>query len=551
MLRELAIRDFVIVKDVSLPLASGFSVLTGETGAGKSILIDALSLVLGGRASGDVIRAGATRAEITAVFEPNQTASEWLEQHDLAADDDVILRRLIDNQGKTRAYINGTIVPLNQLKALGDCLVDIHGQHMHQSLMRPDVQRDLLDAQSGVGAQHAAIIKAWHQWQQAQKDLAQALEGAQQLAERQEALTYQSEELERLAPEPLEWDKISDEHSRLSHGQSLIEAASAALSTIDDDEMGTQRTVDMALDKLRHVLKHDAKLRDIEQSLESASIAVNQARSDLARYIDGLDLDPGRLDELEQRLKSLYDAARKYRCEPADLPDLAQRTQNELAALAQAQDIDALKRLEKSAADHYLAVANELSEGRRKGAKQLARAVSKHMQTLGMPGGQFDIAIDRANPSQNGIDKITFMVAGHEGAPLAAMTKVASGGELSRVALALSVVASETTRVPTLIFDEVDSGVSGAVAEKVGQLLRSLGTRHQVLCVTHLPQVAACGNHHHRVAKSRDQDGTVTSSISTLDDAARVQAVAELLGGAKITGTTLDHAQELLKQQGG
>jgi DNA repair protein RecN (Recombination protein N) len=551
MLRELAIRDFVIVKDVSLPLASGFSVLTGETGAGKSILIDALSLVLGGRASGDVIRAGATRAEITAVFEPNQTASEWLKQHDLAADDDVILRRLIDNQGKTRAYINGTIVPLNQLKALGDCLVDIHGQHMHQSLMRPDVQRDLLDAQSGVGAQHVAIIKAWHQWQQAQKDLAQALEGAQQLAERQEALTYQSEELEKLAPEPLEWDKISDEHSRLSHGQSLIEAASAALSTIDDDEMGTQRTVDMALDKLRHVLKHDAKLRDIEQSLESASIAVNQARSDLARYIDGLDLDPGRLDELEQRLKSLYDAARKYRCEPADLPDLAQRTRNELAALAQAQDIDALKRAEKSAADHYLAVANELSEGRRKGAKQLARAVSKHMQTLGMPGGQFDIAIDRANPSQNGIDKITFMVAGHEGAPLAAMTKVASGGELSRVALALSVVASETTRVPTLIFDEVDSGVSGAVAEKVGQLLRSLGTRHQVLCVTHLPQVAACGNHHHRVAKSRDKDGAVTSSISTLDDAARVQAVAELLGGAKITGTTLDHAQELLKQQGG
>ena len=551
MLRELAIRDFVIVKDVSLPLASGFSVLTGETGAGKSILIDALSLVLGGRANGEVIRTGANRAEITAVFEPNQTATDWLKQHDLAADDDVILRRLIDNQGKTRAYINGTIVPLNQLKALGDCLVDIHGQHMHQSLMRPDVQRDLLDAQSGVAAQRIDVTQAWLQWQQAQKDLAHALEGAQQRAERLEALTYQSQELEKLAAEPLEWEKISDEHSRLSHGQSLIEAASAALSTIDDDEMGTQRTVDVALDKLRHVLKHDPKLRDIEQSLESASIAVNQARSDLARYIDGLDLDPGRLDELEQRLKSLYDAARKYRCEPADLPDLAQRTQNELAALAQAQDIDALKRSEKSAADHYLAVATDLSQGRRKGAKNLARAVSKHMQTLGMPGGQFDIAIEQANPNQNGIDKVTFMVAGHEGAPLAAMTKVASGGELSRIALALSVVASETTRVPTLIFDEVDSGVSGAVAEKVGQLLRSLGARHQVLCVTHLPQVAACGNHHHRVAKSRDKDGAVTSSISTLDDAARVQAVAELLGGAKITGTTLDHAQELLKQQGG
>lgn len=549
MLRELAIRDFVIVKDVSLPLASGFSVLTGETGAGKSILIDALSLVLGGRASGEVIRVGASRAEITAVFEPNQTAAQWLEEHDLAADGELILRRLIDNQGKTRAYINGTIVPLNQLKALGDCLVDIHGQHMHQSLMRPDVQRDLLDAQSGVSGQRVDITKAWQQWHKAQQDLSQALEGAQQLAERQEALTFQSQELEKLAPEPLEWDKISDEHSRLSHGQSLIEAASAALATIDDDEVGTQRTVDAALEKLRHVLKHDPKLSDIEQSLESASIAVTQARSDLTRYIDGLDLDPGRLDELERRLKTLYDAARKYRCEPAELPDLAKRTQNELAALAQAQDIDALKRSEKSAADDYLAVANDLSEGRRKGAKKLARAVSKHMQTLGMPGGQFDIAIDKTSPTQNGIDKISFMVAGHEGAPLAAMTKVASGGELSRIALALSVVASETARVPTLIFDEVDSGVSGAVAEKVGQLLRSLGTRHQVLCVTHLPQVAACGNHHHRVAKARDKDGTVTSSISTLDDAARVQAVAELLGGAKITDTTLEHAQELLKQQ--
>ncbi len=550
MLRELAIRDFVIVKDVSLPLASGFSVLTGETGAGKSILIDALSLVLGGRASGEVIRAGASRAEITAVFEPNQTATEWLKEHDLALDDDLILRRLIDNQGKTRAYINGTIVPLNQLKALGDCLVDIHGQHMHQSLMRPDVQRDLLDAQSDVAPLRVAINKAWQQWHHAQHDLAQALEGAQQLAERQEALTYRSLELEKLAPEPLEWDKISDEHSRLSHGQSLIEAASAALTTIDDDDIGTQRTVDAALEKLRHVLKHDPKLSDIEQSLESASIAITQARSDLTRYIDGLDLDPGRLDQLEQRLKSLYDVARKYRCEPADLPDLAQRTHDELAALAQAQDIDALKRLERSAADHYLAVANDLSQGRRKGAKKLARAVSKHMQTLGMPGGQFDVGIDQATPNQNGTDKITFTVAGHEGAPLAAMTKVASGGELSRIALALSVVASETTRVPTLIFDEVDSGVSGAVAEKVGQLLRSLGARHQVLCVTHLPQVAACGNHHHRVTKSRDKEGAVTSNISTLDDAARVQAIAELLGGAKITDTTRHHAQELLKQQG-
>ena len=550
MLRELAIRDFVIVKELSLPLENGFSVLTGETGAGKSILIDALGLVLGGRASGDVVASSMKRAEITAVFEPSGPAIDWLKEHDLETEDDLILRRVIDSQGKSRAYINGSIVALNQLRDLGDRLVDIHGQHMHQSLMKGDVQRDLLDAQGHLHKTRRAVAQAWEDWQQAKRQLAQALESAQQAAEKKEQLTWQSQTLENLAPAPGEWEKIGDEHSRLSHGQSLLEATSTALAALDDDEAGAQHLLAGVLERIRGVLKHDSRLLDIEQSLEGASIAMDQARSDLSRYVDSLDLDPARLDQLEQRLKSLYDAARKFHCEPAELPSLLEQTQQALDALDQAQDADALKQRVAQTSSHFETLAANLSKDRQKNAKRLAKAVTKHMQSLGMPGGQFDIAIDEAPASTYGVDKITFMVAGHEGASLAPLNKVASGGELSRIALALSVVASESARVPTLIFDEIDSGVSGAVAEKVGQLLRALGQRHQVLCVTHLPQVAACGNHHHQVTKHKTTDGDITSSVETLTETTRVQAIAELLGGAKITPTTRHHAQELLKQQG-
>ncbi len=549
MLRELAIRDFVIVKELSLPLENGFSVLTGETGAGKSILIDALGLVLGGRASGEVVASGMKRAEITAVFDPSEPAINWLKENDLETDEDLILRRVIDSQGKSRAYINGSIVPLNQLRDLGDRLVDIHGQHMHQSLMKGDVQRDLLDAQGHLLKARHAVWQAWEDWQQSQRLLTTALESAHQVAEKKAQLTWQLQTLEKLAPAPGEWEKICDEHSRLSHGQSLLEATSSALVALDDDQAGAQRLLAGVLERIRGVLKHDSKLNDIEQSLEGASIAMAQARSDLSRYVDALDLDPGRLDQLEQRLKSLYDAAQKFHCEPAELPALVEQTEQALAAIDQAQDTEALGQRVAQAAARFETLAASLSSDRKKNAKRLAKAVTKHMQSLGMPGGQFDIAIVEAPASFHGVDKITFMVAGHEGAALAPLNKVASGGELSRIALALSVVASEGARVPTLIFDEIDSGVSGAVAEKVGQLLRDLGQRHQVLCVTHLPQVAACGNHHHQVTKFKAADGHITSTVETLSETTRVQAIAALLGGSKITATTRHHAEELLKQQ--
>ena len=548
MLIELAIRDFVIVKAVSLTLTQGFNVLTGETGAGKSILIDALSLVLGERATGDVVRAGAERAEITALFSPTEDCKAWLREHDLESDEDLILRRVIDSQGKSRAYINGTSTTLTQMRELGERLIDIHGQHMHQSLVKADVQRNLLDTQSGLGHELHTLHQAWNVWQAASARLTAARTSADQLAQQQEQLTWQLQALDELAPMDGEWPQVCQDHARLSNGQALVAGTAQALASLDDDEAGSQRTIDAALELIAALQKHDPKLADIAESLNSASAAVSQARSDLARYVSALELDPNLLAQVELRMQALFDAARTYRCEPDELHAVHETVRAKLSALADAQDIEMLATEEKTAEKTYLELAAQLTRGRTKGAKHLSSAVSARMQALGMPGGQFKVLVEPGAPTSQGCDKITFLVAGHEGVEPGPLNRVASGGELSRICLALSVVASETARVPTLIFDEVDTGVSGAVAEMVGQLLRELGGRCQVLCVTHLPQVAACGNQHHRVSKMKDDQGDVTSSIQTLTQEARVEAIAELLGGVQITKTTRDHAKELLKR---
>lgn len=546
MLIELAIRDFVIVKDLSLALKPGFNVLTGETGAGKSILIDALGLALGERAAADVVRAGADKADITAVFDPSEAARAWLEAHDIGCDDELLLRRVIDSQGKSRAYINGTLTTASQLRELGERLVDIHGQHMHQSLLKVDVQRDILDDQGRLQTKVAAVGQAWQTWQLARQRLEHASQGAEKRQQRQEELIWQLDALEALAPRPGEWLSVSQEHSRLSNGQALIQGAGQALTALDDDQAGGQRLIDSALEKIRALEKHDPRLNDVSESLTSASAALAQARSDLARYLDALDLDPERLQQIEQRMQALFEAGRKFRCDPDELPMLHEQTRAALASLSESQDIAALQAAHQQAATTYQQAAQALTKARQRAASQLSASVSEHMQQLGMPGGHFKIAVEPAAATSHGADKITFMVAGHEGLTAGPLSKVASGGELSRVCLALSVVASQAGRVPTLIFDEVDSGVSGAVAEMVGQLLRTLGQRHQVLCVTHLAQVAACGNHHHQVEKLKDTRGTITSAVRTLDDAGRVEAIARLLGGVTITQTTRNHAQELL-----
>lgn len=546
MLRELNVRDFVIVKEACLDLGPGFHVLTGETGAGKSILIDALSLVLGARATADVVRPGCERTDIHAIIEPNATINQWLKANDLDQSDELILRRVIDKQGKSRAYINGAPVTVAQLREIGEQAVDIHGQHAHQSLMRADAQRDLLDGHLRLAEQRASVRACWQAWQTAQQKLAHATEGATQLAQQIETLTWQSQELEQLAPKTGEWSLVSEEHARLSNGQALIDASATALAAIDDDETGAQHTLARAIEQVRLAARHDAKLADILQSLESADIALSQARSDLNHYVDDLELDPQRLAELDERMQALFGAARKYRCEPEDLPEVFDEIKAKLQSITADQDLDALRAQEANAKGQYEAAAQTLRQARIKGAKGLAKTVTQKMQSLGMPGGQFVIEIEPSSPSAYGSDRITFLVSGHEGVTPSPLSKTASGGELSRISLALSVVASQATHIPTLVFDEVDSGVSGAVAEMVGRLLKELGASHQVLCVTHLPQVAACAQHHFRVAKQKTKSDGVTSSIHALDDKGRVQAIAELLGGVDITDTTRSHAKELL-----
>jgi DNA repair protein RecN (Recombination protein N) len=550
MLRELTIRDFVIVDEVTLELDQGFHVLTGETGAGKSILIDALSLVLGARAAADVVRAGASRAEIHCLIQPPPAALQWLQDNDLydERDDALIIRRVIDSQGKSRAYINATGVTITQLRELGERLVDIHGQHAHQSLLRPEDQRRLLDSHGALQAQVKVVQAAWRRWQSAAAALRQAAEGAQALEQRMQILGWQLAELQTISPRAGEWEQVTQEHNRLSGGQNLLDCAAKAYSAIDDEETGAYRMTALALEQMRQAQKHDAALSDVIESLQTAEIALGQARSDLARYIDDFEVDPQRLQELDNRMQVLFTASRKYRCEPTELPGLLEQVQREFESLSAGHDVVALEEELKSSEQAYLETAAKLTSKRQEAAAQLGAAVTQKMQSLGMSGGYFKIEVAQANASEHGSDNISFMVAGHKGVPAAALSKVASGGELSRIALAIAVTASQATKTPTLIFDEVDSGVSGAVAEMVGRLLRKLGDAHQVLCITHLPQVAAYAQHHFEVAKQSIDNASVRSSITRLDPAQRIEAVARLLGGLEITDTTRQNAAELIKQ---
>lgn len=548
VLRELSIRDFVIVRDLTLTLEGGLTVFTGETGAGKSILIDALGLVLGGRVSAPVVRPQATRAQISAAFEPTPAAQQWLSALDLEQEDVIVLRRVIDAQGKGRAYINGAPSTVGQLRELGELLVDIHGQHAHQSLVRPESQRDLLDGYAELMPLRQDIARLWHDWQKASQRLELAMQDQASVRKRQDELTWQLEQLDQLDPQEGEWLQISEEHARLSNGQSLLEGAQTALQTLDDDECGAQRIVDKAFGSITPLLRHDPTLTDIAQALESASISIREASSDLARYIDSIDLDPERLAQVESRMRSLFDTARKQHCEPSELPELRAQCRQSLKDLVQAQDLDALREEQQRMQKAYEKQARLLTESRQQAANRLAQAVTEMIHLLGMPGGQFDIDLEPASPGPTGSDKVTLKVAGHEGAELAALSKVASGGELSRISLALSVLASQASRVPTLIFDEIDTGVSGAVAQKIGELLRQLGASFQVLCVTHLAQVASCGHHHCTVSKEKDEQGVFSSVRQLTSQEDRVEAIAALLGGIKLTATTRNHAREMLQR---
>jgi len=548
MLRTLHIRDFVIVDQAEISFEAGFTVFSGETGAGKSILIDALSLALGARGDASVVRESSARADISAVFDTPAALRAWLCEQALDADDDtLILRRVIDAQARSRAFVNGAPVTLGQLRELAEHLVDIHGQHAHQSLLRPSSQRDMLDAQGGHQVLAAQVRQAWQAWQQADKALRAATQDASQLEQERERLAWQVAELDRLDLGEGEWEQLSNDHNRLAHAQALQEGASQALAALDGDEASARQFLDAAGHHIKALLRHDSQLQSMLDAIESARISVSEAASDLNSYLDRLDLDPERLARAEQRVSAIFDTARKFKTEPENLPALRQALREQLDATLAAHDIEALRAQAAAAFNLYEQAAAQLGGARRKTGKALARQVTKAMQTLAMQGGRFDIALNPAQPSPHGMESVEFMVAGHTGASLRPLSKVASGGELARLSLALSVIASQAARVPTLIFDEVDAGVGGAVAEVVGHLLKELGDRHQVLCVTHLPQVAARGLHHYEVSKSTS-GGSTFSAIRALDQQGRVDELARMLGGLTITETTRRHAREMLAQ---
>ena len=546
MLRALHIRDFVIVTEADITFDAGFTVFSGETGAGKSILIDALALTLGERADSAVLREGASRAEISAVFEAPEALVRWLTEHDLQAEHELVLRRVIDAQGRSRAYVNGSAVTLTQLREIGEYLIDIHGQHAHQSLLRADNQRELLDAHGNHQALRQSTTLAFKAWRATEKQLSLAEQDANTVAQVREQLDWKTGELARLALGPTEWAEISAEHTRLANGQSLLDGAAHTLNALDEGDAAVHHQLATAVQRISQLLRHDANLQTVHDALDSARIAVSEAVSDLNDYVSRAELDPARLSVLDNRLRAIFELARKFKTEPEDLFQFEQTLQSELAALQASSDIEGLRAQVLAQRAAYEIAAQALSAARTKAALDLSKLVSKAMQTLAMEGGQFSILLHSAQAASHGQDLVEFLVAGHAGSTPRPLAKVASGGELARISLALSVIASRAARVPTLIFDEVDSGIGGAVAEVVGNLLRELGARHQVLCVTHLPQVAARGQQHFQVSKQNIK-GKTQSSIALLKAPERVEEVARMLGGIKITSTTREHAKELLQ----
>ena len=546
MLRALHIRDFVIVSEAEINFEAGFTVFSGETGAGKSILIDALALTLGERADSSVLRSGASRAEISAVFDTPPALIQWLTEHDLNAEDALVMRRVVDAQGRSRGYINGSSVTITQLREVGEHLVDIHGQHAHQSLLRPESQRDMVDAHGGHQALRQQVALAWKALRKIERQLSLSEQDANTLNAAREKIEWQLSELDRLSLGATEWDEVSAEQTRLANAQSLLDGAALALDCLDENEDSAHHQIVAAVQKIAQLLRHDSSLQAVHESLESARISVSEAVSDLNAYLSRVELDPERLVIVDERMRNIFDLARKFKTEPAQLYALYTTLRSEHEALNASADIETLRANAAKLKADYLTHASALTQARRKAAADLGKQVSRAMQALAMEGGQFDVLLIEGPASAQGQDTIEFLVAGHAGTPPKPLAKVASGGELARISLALSVIASRAARVPTLIFDEVDSGIGGAVAEVVGNLLRELGLRHQVLCVTHLPQVAARGQQHFQVSKQQNL-GMTESSISKLDAPARIEEVARMLGGIKITPTTRKHAQELLE----
>ena len=551
MLATLHIRDFVIIDELELELGPGMTTLTGETGAGKSILLDALGLLLGDRADASSVRHGAQRADISAGFDISSldSARDWLERQSLDMEGECQLRRVIQREGRSRAYINGSPVPLQLLREFGERLVDIHGQHEHQSLMKRDLQRQLLDNHGGHGKLLGELADIHNDWKTTGAAIDAVLGAGQDRDSRLEFLRFQLQELDELAPEPGEAERLHEEHQRLSNAGQLLETCGTHIARLYDDEQSAQSLISHALTDLEPLTRIDGTLKEASELINTALIQLEEGVDRLRDYQQRLELDPQRLQWLEQRLDALHKVAGKHRIKPEQLGEFQARLSDELATLEQADErLQALEEQRQQLQAQFDKVAAQLGRKRRKTAKQLSEQVTETMQALGMQGGRFAIEVSDAGKdsmSAHGRERIDFLVSANPGQPLQPLAKTASGGELSRISLAIQVVAASDTHIPTLIFDEVDSGVGGAVAETVGQQLKALGRYHQVLCVTHLPQVAAQAHQHLQVSKHTDQETTRTH-IRALDEAERIEEIARMLGGKKITPSTRKHAQEML-----
>ena len=545
-LKSISLRDFVIVHALDLDLDNGFTVLTGETGAGKSILIDALQLALGARADAGVVREGAQRCDISAEFDTPSALLDWLEQAGFTASDTLLLRRTIDAQGKSRAWINGSSATATQLREIADKLVDIHGQHAWQSLTRPDAVRGLLDSYGGIST--TLLAQHWQHWRAAKKSLQDARSSQDSLQREQERLAWQIAEIDKLSPGADEWDELNAQHSRLSNAQTLRDAVQGALDALEEAEKNVGSLLSRAVATLQAQEHIEPQFKSITDVLGSALAQTEDAVRSLRGYARHAELEPQRLNELDERLSLWISLARRYKRVPADLPELLATWRAELQKLDAAADLGKLERAEKLAHNAYIEEARQISKQRAKAAPALAKAITQAMQGLGMQGGKFDVALHTLEQAaQYGLEQAEFLVAGHSGTTPRPVGKVASGGELSRIALAIAVTTSQLGEAQTLIFDEVDSGVGGAVAETVGRLMKQLGKDRQVMAVTHLPQVAACADQHLVVAKQTDK-GQTMSTVQAVNGELRVAEIARMLGGERLSGTTLAHAKEMLGQ---
>ena len=552
MLRHLSIRDFILVDALEIDFHPGMTVLTGETGAGKSILVDALSLVLGDRAESGVVRPGANKAEISAEFDVAGMLSvkTWLEENGLEAEaGQCLMRRTVEAEGRSRAFINGSAVTLTQLRELGEQLVDIHGQHAHHALLKSDVQRELLDEYASARRESQETMAAWRAWQDADKRLRSARQEAGARLLEKEGLEAAIAEVDPLLEDFRGWDELQADHQRQAHMAGLMESSTQLLAGMDDEETGVLRRLHQLRALLAEMLEKDNSLADEQALLDAAISSLEEARHGLSRYADRLSLDPEKLAELDRRMAEVLRVSRKYRLAPQELIGRHADWLARLAMLDVEEDIDRLRVDAQAAQEAYFTNARKLSAMRNKAAAALAKAVTQTMSELALNDGRFTVNLTPCDPQARGVEDVAFLVSSHASLPLGPLDRIASGGELSRISLAIQTALSGQAGVPTMIFDEVDVGIGGGVAEAVGRRLSQLASSRQVLVVTHLPQVAAWAQQHLRVSKLAGTD-KVISQVEPLDQEGSVMEIARMLGGLAITETTLRHAREMRQSAG-